>query len=77
MIHASLSAHTFDSVLICAAHADNTQIYNPITNTWTRGPEPLVKSGAGMATILNDTVYYCGGLRNGNEVLGPVIADCA
>ena len=51
-------------------NVDNVQIYNPSTDQWTQGtPTPNFSAypafgAAGL--ILNDTIYYFGGARNGD-----------
>ncbi|GLC67624.1 hypothetical protein PLESTF_000584100 [Pleodorina starrii] len=60
-----------------AGTTDNMQIYDPISNSWTVGPKPLFKSGAAAAAAIGDTIYYCGGIDNGNDVSGAPIAKCA
>lgn len=59
-------------------HAENMQIYDPLTDTWTVGPKPLFKSGAAAAVAIDDTIYYCGGVKGGIEKPGtPPIKTCA
>ncbi len=53
------------------------QIYDPISDTWTRGPPPTHKAGAACATAVGNVIYYCGGLKDGNQDSGPVVATCA
>ncbi|EFJ47818.1 hypothetical protein VOLCADRAFT_91399 [Volvox carteri f. nagariensis] len=53
------------------------QIYNPLTSSWSYGPNPEHKAGAACATVLRGSIYYCGGLRDGNQKSGPVVPTCA
>ncbi|EFJ47820.1 hypothetical protein VOLCADRAFT_91401 [Volvox carteri f. nagariensis] len=56
---------------------ENMQIYDPVEDKWAVGPKPPFKTGAAVAEAIGDTIYYCGGLDEGNERSGKPIDKCA
>ncbi|GLC67626.1 hypothetical protein PLESTF_000584300 [Pleodorina starrii] len=73
----NLADFTLLARMLSYTPADNMQIYEPIKNTWTVGPPPLVQSGAASATVINNTIYHCGGVDKGNTINGLPITTCA
>ncbi|PNW77675.1 hypothetical protein CHLRE_10g446750v5 [Chlamydomonas reinhardtii] len=53
------------------------QIYDPLTDTWTLGAPPPVNSGAAASAVIGRSIYYCGGVSNGNQQNGPPTRACA
>ena len=43
------------------------QVYNAITDKWAVGPKPPFRSAAGAAVAIDNTIYYCGGVKGGSQ----------
>ena len=57
------------------------QIFDPSTNTWTYGPQLPIPTGSANSVLINDVVYYCGGIFydvNADGSLNPyTIPNCS
>ncbi|KAG2449578.1 hypothetical protein HYH02_005111 [Chlamydomonas schloesseri] len=77
--------HTADVVgnklYVAGGFSDNAsgklQIYDPIKDAWTLGAAPPVNSGAAASAVLGRSIYYCGGVLNGDQARGPPTTACA
>ncbi|GIL56400.1 hypothetical protein Vafri_11768 [Volvox africanus] len=53
------------------------QIYDPIADIWSLGAPPSFTAGAGAAVNINDAIFYCGGINNGDQKRGIPLTTCA
>ncbi|GIL83922.1 hypothetical protein Vretimale_10924 [Volvox reticuliferus] len=53
------------------------QIYDPVADAWSIGAPPSFTAGAGTAVNIQDTVFYCGGINNGDQKRGIPLTTCA